>query len=236
MIYLTGDTHGDFERIAKFCVRHNTSKKDVLVILGDAGFNYHGGLTDHKKKMYVSLLPITLLCIHGNHEQRPSNIPSYFEHEWRGGIVYREEMYPDILFAKDGEIYDLDGTKTIVIGGAYSVDKWYRLANRDKWWYDEQPTPAIREYVEEQLEKVAWKIDAVLSHTCPVTHEPIEVFLPGLDPRTVDKSTEIWLNEIEERLDYKKWFCGHFHTDKQDGKLTFLFESYTTLQEPYLQE
>ena len=47
--------------------------------------------------------------------------------EWNGGKVWVEEAYPNILFAKDGEIYDIAGMKTIVIGGAYRVDKFYRL-------------------------------------------------------------------------------------------------------------
>ncbi len=230
MIYLTGDTHGDFERVSEFCAERHTTKEDILIILGDAGFNYHGGLTDHKKKMYVSSLPITVFCIHGNHEQRPTTIPSYFEHSWRGGTVYREEMYPDILFAKDGEIYDLDGLKAVVIGGAYSVDKWHRIHRRDKWWYDEQPSLAIREYVEQQLDSIGWNVDIVLTHTTPVTYEPVEVFLAGIDPRTIDKSTEIWLNEIEEKLTYKKWFCGHYHTEKVDGNIEFLFENYRALK------
>ena len=42
---------------------------------------------------------------------------SYEEQEWNGGIVYVEPDFPNLLFAKDGEIYDLDGRKTIVIGG-----------------------------------------------------------------------------------------------------------------------
>ena len=35
--------------------------------------------------------------------------------EWNGGKVWVEEAYPNILFAKDGEIYDIAGMKTIVI-------------------------------------------------------------------------------------------------------------------------
>lgn len=29
--------------------------------------------------------------------------------EWNGGKVWVEEAYPNILFAKDGEIYDIAG-------------------------------------------------------------------------------------------------------------------------------
>ena len=28
--------------------------------------------------------------------------------QWRGGVVYYEESFPNLLFAKDGEINDLD--------------------------------------------------------------------------------------------------------------------------------
>jgi len=228
MIYLTGDTHGKFDRIAEFCETYHTSKDDLLIILGDAGFNFSGGLYDHKKKMFVSALPITVFCIHGNHEQRPQNIPSYFEQEWNGGIVFREELYPDILFAKDGELYDLDGQKAVAIGGAYSIDWMYRTYGRD-WWPDEQPSPAIKEYVEAQLDKQNWQVDIVLSHTCPVDYEPIEVFLPGFDQSKVDHSTEEWLEKIEQKLTYKKWYCGHYHTEKKADRLEFMFNNYTTL-------
>ena len=39
---------------------------------------------------------------------------------WHDGVVYYEPEFPNILFAKDGEIYDFDGKKALVIGGAYS--------------------------------------------------------------------------------------------------------------------
>lgn len=33
-----------------------------------------------------------------------------------------------------------------------------------------------------------WKIDVVLSHTCPLRYEPTEVFLSMIDQSSVDKS------------------------------------------------
>ena len=75
------------------------------------------------------------------------------------------------------------------------------------------------------LDACAWKVDAVLSHTTPLKHEPVEVFLSGVDQFKVDKSTEEWLDTIEDRLDYKRWYCGHYHTDKKVDRLTIMFES-----------
>ena len=46
MIWLTGDTHGHFERIEAFCRERQTTRDDLLVILGDSGFNFGGGERD----------------------------------------------------------------------------------------------------------------------------------------------------------------------------------------------
>lgn len=225
MIYITGDTHGDFRNVARFCERIQTEKSDILIILGDAGINY-GGEQDEQKKKYLETLPITIFAIHGNHEMRPQTIPTYHEVEWNGGIVYVEDKYPRILFAKDGELYDIGGQRTFVIGGAYSVDKAYRLMHGLGWWPDEQPSEEIKHRVEENLKELRWDVDVVLTHTAPLKYEPREVFLPGINQGMVDKSTEQWLDSIEERLDYKKWYCGHYHTMKKIDRIEFMFNNF----------
>ncbi|GFO84164.1 metallophosphoesterase family protein [Anaerostipes butyraticus] len=224
MIYVTGDTHGKFQRITDFCEHEKTSCEDIMIILGDAGINYNGWVLDREKKELLKTLPITLFCIHGNHEQRPDTIDSYAEKRWHGGIVYWEEDYPNLLFAKDGEIFDLDGKQTIVIGGAYSIDKMIRVIYGYGWWADEQPSDEIKRYVEEQLEKRNWKIDVILSHTVPLKYEPREMFMTGVDQSSVDKSTEEWLDWIEEKLEYQKWYCGHYHTEKKIGKVDMKYK------------
>ena len=223
MIYITGDTHGDFDRLFRFCDRVQPSGKDVMIILGDAGFNYYGAERDRKVKKAVSELPLTVFSIHGNHEIRPEKIPSYHTAEWHGGKVYMEEEFPNLLFGMDGEIYDLNGTQTIVIGGAYSVDKHYRLANGWNWWPDEQPSDEIKRKVENVLAARNWRVDAVLSHTTPLKYEPSEVFMSWIDQSKVDKSTEIWLDSIENRLTYRHWYAGHYHTEKNVDRLTLLY-------------
>ncbi len=226
MIYVTGDTHGRFERVKSFCERIKTKRDDILIILGDAGINFSGPEYDRIKKQLLEELPITIFAIHGNHEQRPYTIETYKEREWNGGTVYYEEDFPSILFAKDGEIFNLGGLQTIVMGGAYSVDKAFRLAYGYGWWEDEQPSDEIKRYVESKLDSVQWNIDVVLSHTTPLKYEPVEVFMAGIDQSKVDKTTEIWLDNIEDRLSYKKWYCGHYHTEKKIDKLEIMFENF----------
>lgn len=230
MIFITGDTHRDFGHIASFCKRKKTAKADVMIVLGDAGINFHGGFRDRLKKQELEEYPITFFCIHGNHEQRPGTVPTYHIQEWNGGKVYVEDDYPSLLFAIDGEVYDLGGMKCVAIGGAYSVDKFYRLSMGWSWWPDEQPSEEIKQKVEARLAEEGWKIDAVLSHTCPLKYEPVEVFLPNIDQSTVDKSTEEWLDSIENRLDYQRWYCGHYHTEKSVDKLIMLFNSIRSFE------
>lgn len=110
-----------------------------IIILGDAGINFSGSRYDGLKKELLESLPITIFSIHGNHEQRPYTIDSYKEKLWHGGTVYYEEEYPGLLFAKDGEIFDLNGKQTVVMGSAYSIDKEIRLAYGWGWWEDERP-------------------------------------------------------------------------------------------------
>ena len=230
-VYLTGDTHGRFERIACFSRDYRTTREDVLIILGDAGVNYYLNHRDEKLKRYIATMPITLLCIHGNHEARPTAALGYEPVERFGGTVMAQREYPNLLFALDGEVYGLGGRSCIAIGGAYSIDKHYRLLRGAAWWPDEQPDEEIKRRVESALARRGWQVDVVLSHTTPLSSEPAEAFLPFIDQSTVDTSTEQWLDEIERKLHYNRWYAGHFHTTKAVDKLRIMYQDYARLGE-----
>lgn len=224
MVYYTGDIHGGKYEIVRFSKRMNLTAVDIIVILGDVGANYYENERDDELKRAFSRLKPTIFCIHGNHEIRPANIPTYVTKEWNGGMVWYEEKYPNILFAKDGEIYTMGGLTHVVIGGAYSVDKFYRITRHYGWWPDEQPSDEVKEYVEKQI--AGKHFDVILSHTCPFKYEPVEAFLPMIDQSTVDTSTEKWLDRIEETADYDTWLCGHWHISKRIDKLQFMYRDF----------
>lgn len=229
MVYITGDIHGEIAPIHALWKRFYPTEDDVIVILGDAGINYTGQMQDWFLKEELSALKTTFFCIHGNHENRPQNIASYREKQWHGGRVLYEEDFPNILFPVDGDIFEISGKKCLVIGGAYSVDKLYRLRSGWNWWPDEQPTPTIKAYVEEQIK--AHQIEVIFSHTCPFKYIPTECFLPGIDQSGVDNSTEQWLDTIEDAVNYEAWYMGHWHIDKRIDKMHFLFHGVEVLGE-----
>lgn len=244
--FITGDKHRHFGQVKKFCKDMNTRRKDVLIILGDAGFNYYDDKRDDELKKEISALNITLFCLHGNKENRPQNVGTYGFRDFCGGKVYYEPKYPNIYFAIDGQIYTFEGKKYMVVGGAHSVDKLYCLEHNTPFWYDEMPDDTVKKTVEQRLQKEGNRIYGMMTHTCPIGYLPNEMFMSTRQnakikrkPRRIrpaklfkpdiDRSTEIWLGELEKKLDYQVWFCGHYHIDKQIDKIQMLYHDIRPL-------
>ena len=228
MIYITGDCHGNFNHIKTFCDKYNTTKDDILIILGDAGINYYG-LKDVKLKNELKDYPITLFCIRGNHEMRPENVFGIKQKMFCTNYVFYEEEFGNILYAIDGNIYKFNDKTYIAIGGAYSVDKYYRLENHHMWFADEQLNDIEKENVLCKVKQTQY-IHGVLSHTCPMRYIPTEWFLSMIDQSTVDSSMEEFLDTVHKNLDYDVWYCGHYHGEKTVDKVNFLYKSIKILQ------
>ena len=127
----------------------------------------------------------------------------------------------------------------MVVGGAHSVDKLRCLEENLPFWHDEMPDDTIKEKVELRLHSQGNKIFGMMTHTCPIDYLPTEMFMStrqnasikkkslrskqkNLFKPDIDRSTEIWLGELEKMLDYEVWFCGHYHIDKQIDKIQMM--------------
>lgn len=227
-LFITGDTHGDFYRIYEFSRKFETTLEDVLVILGDAGLNYYLNIRDKKNKDFLKDLNLTLFLIKGNHEKYPENLPNYKIKTWNDGEVFFEEEYPNLIFAKDGEVYNFNGKSVLVIGGAYSVDKYYRLQRGYSWFEDEQPSDELKEKINKMI-LTRNSFDFVFTHTCPINVMPRHLFLSFVDQSTVDNSTENWLQYVADNISFERWFYGHYHGEWKIDKYTLMFENYEQL-------
>ena len=228
---LTGDTHGMVETRISNIVRNlatpdcGLDRSEVaVIILGDAGLNFYLNKTDEKKKKILANYGIRIYCVRGNHEERPENLGYKLEFDKDvGGDVYVDDVNPEIRYFQDGGVYWIEGHQTLIVGGAYSVDKWWRLRraglteqdNNPKmsgWFSDEQLTEDEKTAID--LVTLNESFDFVLTHTCPIAWEPTDLFLGCIDQSTVDKSMELWMDSLRKHIDWKIWCFGHYHADR----------------------
>lgn len=229
--FLCGDIHGRPHPIENFVRRmkergYEFDGTDKIIFLGDAGFNfylgdihYQGGKADDNFKKKMSKYPFTFYVVRGNHEERPSIMYHQSPEVWRymydenvHGMVYCEAKYPNIRYFDDTpSVYTIGGYKTLVMGGAYSVDKYYRLMNKWTWFANEQLTEEEREIARQLCENEGWEMELILTHTCPSCFTPTDLFLQSVDQSQVDKTMEQFFGELEFKLNYRIWCWGHFH-------------------------
>lgn len=225
-IWACGDLHGSHLPIENFWRRHkdtiNFSKEtDCIILLGDVGANYYLNGRDNYFKKKMEKLPFTFFCIRGNHEARVSDVVYMNPESWHltkmfGNLVYYEDKYPSINYALDTiNVYNIsikDNTyKTLIIPGAYSVDKDYRLAKGWSWFENEQLSSEEMKDGRRIIKENRYNFDLILSHTCPINYEPTDLFLSFVNQSTVDKTMERFLGEIDYQVNYKLWLWGHYH-------------------------
>ena len=215
---VTGDTHShNAERLKTLESKYPDFKPEetALIILGDAGFQFYKNMKSWKIKHETAKLGYTLYCLRGNHEDRIANCPNAIKEydEDVHGFIYYEPEFSNIKYFEDiPAAYQINGHSVLTIPGAYSVDKWYRLAMSWTWFPQEQLTAEEMEQAEKKFGDYGF--DFVLSHTCPLFWEPTDLFLNGIDQSKVDKSMEIWLDKFKDKIMWGIWLFGHYHADR----------------------
>lgn len=226
--YLVGDRHGTYTEYRKLKPLKDQDDQVAVIVLGDCGLNYYLNEQDDKLKRYVNDLGLLVYCVRGNHEERPERSCPDMEIVWdelTQGYIYKQEKYPNIRYFIDGGEYIFKTDEAIysalVIGGAYSVDKYHRLRNGWNWFEDEQLTKEEKEYIEN---KVSGKhFDFILTHTCPLSCQPTDMFLSTIDQTTVDNSMERWLDELKDKISWGVWCFGHYHADRIEAPFVEMF-------------
>lgn len=220
MIYITGDCHGihDIEKLRphNFVDSDMNREKDFLIICGDMGivWSEEDDLWTKKLIDFYNKKNCKVLFIDGNHENH-KKLSTFPIKEWNGGKVH--VISNNILHLMRGQVFCIEGKTFFTMGGANSTDKQYRIKDVT-WWEEEIPNMPERSEALRNLERVGNKVDFVITHTGPssVLHQM------GADYR-IDEYTD-WLEKINQTLEFKQWYFGHFHVDKQvTSKHTELF-------------
>ena len=218
MIYVTGDTHQNINikklTIDFFPEQKFMTKNDYVIICGDFGCVWNGSNSDKYWQRWFDNKNFTTLFVDGNHENF-NLIKQYPVSEWNGGKV--QFITSSIIHLMRGEIYNIDGYSFFAMGGASSHDIEFRTENIS-WWRDELPNDQEYENAFNNLEKHNNKVDFIISHCCSDNVQNM------INSNYVHDKLTNFFRIIDETVEFKKWFFGHYHIDKDFGKYRCLFE------------
>lgn len=230
--WITGDTHGAVTpRLdVLLCEEDFVPEENALIILGDVGLNYYLGKKDQRNKREVEAKGLYLYCVRGNHEARPKDVKGLhrIHDENVGGTVWIEDEFPHIRYFSDWGIYNIQGLRTLVVGGAYSVDKYYRIQNNFRWFENELLSEGEMDSCLRNVTIEPLPFDLVLTHTCPLSLQPTDLFLGFIDQSTVDNSMEVWMEKLANSITWKIWLWAHYHVDRVEWPHCEIF--YTEIE------
>lgn len=221
---ISGDCHGVValkHRIEDIILNTDYQRDEMaVIILGDASVNFWLTSREKKEKKKLKNLGVMIYCVRGNHEERPENLGFQLQYDENvGGEVYVDDENDMLRYFQDGGEYVIDGLNVLTIGGAYSVDKDYRLAaaggvENSGWFPSEQLSEKERTDI---LTKVKDKYyDFIFTHTAPLAWEPTDLFLSCIDQSKVDKTTELFLQDVAINTRWCIWCFGHYHADRAE--------------------
>lgn len=230
MIFVTGDTHRmlDVKKLntENFPEQSLLSRKDFLIIAGDFGGVWTGNEKDEAPLSFHEDKNYTTLFVGGNHENYNA-LYSYPVQEWMGGKVHKIREH--VLHLMNGQVFDIDGKRFFIMGGATSVDKMMRTEG-ETWWPQEEPSKD--EFIEalNNLARVNFTVDYIITHTCPekVRRSMFQIYEGFID---YESGVEKFLDRVLDSVEYKKWYAGHIHIDREFAayKMRILYNSVVKL-------
>ena len=247
MIYITGDTHGGFQRFTSdhFPQQKQMERDDYAIITGDFG----GVWDDSPREAYwldwLEEKPFTTLFVDGNHENfdRLGELPV---HQWHGGKVHY--VRPHVIHLMRGQVFEIGGLTFFTMGGAASHDiqdgildpsspdfeqeYWFKRRTRQmfrvkgvSWWPQELPSDEEYEEAVRNLKRVNWRVDCILTHCAPTSIQQ------KLDRNySPDRLTD-FLQRVKRMCQFDYWFLGHYHRNcVVDDRFIVQWEQMVELQ------
>lgn len=230
MIFITGDTHGEFTRFSTgiFPEQKELGKDDYVIVCGDFGI-WNGSKEENYWMDWLNNKSFTTLFVTGNHSNYDllGQLPV---REWMGGNV--QFIRDDVIHLMRGQVYEIAGKRIFTMGGASSHDidagilapddpgfrrkrrqldrqgGLYRI-NHVSWWKEELPNDAEYDTARKNLDACGWKVDYIISHCCPSGIAD----LVGKGMYQPDQLTDFF-EEVSQKCDFQYWFFGHYHDNR----------------------
>ena len=237
---------GDFGAIWSYDSRYDNTGSSFKDKIGLK----HGESKEEKYWLdWLAGKSFTLLFCDGNHENHDRLSKAYPEVDFHGGRAHK--IRENIYHLMRGYVFDLSRLSYFVFGVArshdisggilrpyeFNTEKEFKATYKKlrdagvpfrvehiSWWEEELPSEEEMERGIENLSSHGWNVDFVISHCAPTSISAIA----GFSDR--NRLTQ-YLEKINERLTFRKWFFGHYHDNRQIlGNHTMLYEQIIQIQ------
>lgn len=235
--YVTGDMHGGAGeagcRLAasRWPAGRTLTRTDYVIVCGDFGYVWDGGSRDRWWLDWLERRSWTTLFVDGNHENFDL-LDRYPTETWHGGLTH--VVRPHVRHLMRGQVYeDIAGTRILAMGGAASHDKQWREEGVS-WWPEEMPSEDDFGECRRNLDACGWQVDYVITHDAPASVADRLMYERGREGDPAGDPLQDFLEEIYRRLEYKRWYFGHYHgdLDVEDAMdMTLLFHGIVRLGE-----
>lgn len=219
MIYIIGDRHGEEDGFSeeKLPGQSLWTADDIVIVTGDFGYVMRGernNLPEKNKLDALARKPYTILFCDGNHEG--FDYLEQYPEEVRYGAPVRR-IRNNVFWLQRGYIYTIEGKTFFVMGGAYSIDKAFRMRYQEicgeKIWFEKElPSPVEYRRAIQNLGANNNTVDYVITHTAPRSIIPRIIHSY---PDDHDRELTGFLDWVYHTIAFSHWFSGHFHCDVQ---------------------
>lgn len=248
MVYVTGDCHADYHKfnVENFPEQREMTRDDIVIVCGDFGI-WHDNNEEQWWHKWLSEKPFTLVFADGNHENFDRLYSDEFEVvDFHGGKAHK--IKDNVYHLMRGYVFDFEGKKFFVFGGASSHDVQDGILDKDdyaceedfyaeakmkykrgdmfrinhlSWWRQELPSEEELERGRQSLEACNYEVDYVISHCAPQT-------VASIISRGFYKHDSLtsYFDELLEKLKFTRWYFGHYHDNRTVmGKFILLYEN-----------
>ena len=204
MITFFGDIHGAWE---SFYYKLDKVPEDHVVIqVGDIGI--------WPQNWEDISLPRPVYFIDGNHEYFP----------YLNGISEVREIRPNLFYCPRGSVLELDGRRVGFLGGAESIDKYWRRIGIS--WFPEESISQADYYKALEMGSV----DILVTHTPPleiVKEVSMIEDLPGWVNLSAGMVSSVW-----KELGKPILVSGHMHCNYKGGNIggpIYILDEFSTI-------
>ena len=213
MIYFTGDTHGDQNRLSRTALKQ-LSPGDTLIVCGDFGFLWEDSGREQKFLDKLTRLRYNICFLDGTHENF-ALLDAYPIVRFCGGKAHR--IRPNVFHLMRGQVFEIDGKTVFTLGGGEPPEN---LMQEDEELKADRPEiPNKQEMLEavENLQKHGFHVNYIATHEPPAS---IRDFL-AVDEMSQREMSALgaFLDELSKTAHFDKWYFGSLHTDRFVSRL-----------------